>query len=57
MSIVVANTCANECVRTNYFSVSEEADVGPYHEKMNLEEKSFLSGGLSGPVVLRQIFR
>ena len=55
LSIVVSNTGANECVRTDYFSVSDEADVGPYHEKMNLEEKAFLSGGLIGPVVLKKL--
>lgn len=55
LAIAVSNTCANECVRTDYFSVSDEADVGPYHEKMNLEEKAFLSGGLFGPVVLKKL--
>lgn len=55
LSIIVSNTCANECVRTDYFSVSEEADVGPYHENMNIEEKEFLSGGLIGPVVLKKL--
>ena len=52
--IVVSNTCANECVRTDYFAKNNPLDVGPYHQNMNIEEKLRMSGGLMGPVVLNR---
>ena len=50
LKIVVANTSANECARTDYFDVMDIRDVGPYHEKMKFLEAQKQPGGLFGPV-------
>ena len=52
LSILVANTAANVCARTDYFSRQDIADVGPYHEKMVKKEANAPAGGLLGPVKL-----
>lgn len=56
LRIVVANTIANACARTDYFTRHPAADVGPYHEKMVLAEAKQPGGGLLGPIrIIKQI--
>ena len=50
LKIVVANTPANECARSDYFKRHLPKDVGPYHERMVLSEAKEKAGGLFGPV-------
>ena len=50
LKIVVANTAANECARTDYFDKKDIKDVGPYHERMKTLEAKKECGGLFGPV-------
>lgn len=52
LKIVVANTPANECARSDYFSKHLPQDVGPYHKRMVLSEKEEKAGGLFGPVTI-----
>ncbi|MBE6965467.1 MAG: hypothetical protein E7441_05470 [Ruminococcaceae bacterium] len=52
LKILVANTAANVCARTDYFSRQDIADVGPYHEKLVVVEEKATAGGLLGPVKL-----
>lgn len=52
LKILVANTAANVCARTDYFSRQDIADVGPYHAKMVIEEAKAPAGGLLGPIKL-----
>ena len=56
LRIVVANTAANVCARSDYFSRHPAADVGPYHENMQKAEAQQPGGGLLGPVrILRKL--
>ena len=55
LKIIVANTYANECARTDYFDKADIRDVGSYHEKMHLKELAAKSGGLLGPVKISKI--
>ncbi len=52
LKIIVANTPANECARSDYFKRHLPKDVGPYHERMVISEREEKAGGLFGPVVL-----
>ena len=52
ITVVVANTIANACANTEFFDVSDPADVGPYHKNMILCEREESNGGLFGPVIL-----
>lgn len=52
LRILVANTAANVCARTDYFDSQDAADVGPYHKKMVMEEAKAPAGGLLGPIKL-----
>ena len=54
LKIVVANTPANECANSDYFSRHLLKDVGPYHERMVVSEKKEKAGGLFGPVILEE---
>ena len=56
LRVVVANTPANECARTDYFDRMDRRDVGGYHEKMHIKEALYSrGGGLFGPVKLFRI--
>lgn len=55
LQIVVANTAANVCARTDYFAKHDIKDVGPYHAKMVIQEAKQAGGGLLGPVTLYQL--
>ena len=55
LKIVVANTAANECARTDYFARHPKEDVGMYHQNMVPEEEKAPAGGLFGPVTLDRI--
>ena len=55
LKIIVANTAANECARTDYFDLKDIRDVGPYHVKMHDHEVAKESGGLFGPVKIYEI--
>jgi len=55
LEIVVANTPANECARTDYFDQKPIEDVGSYHQNMVIAEAQAPSGGLLGPVTLHKI--
>lgn len=52
LKIVVANTPANECARSDYFKMHLPKDVGPYHERMVISEREEKVGGLFGPIIL-----
>ncbi|MBE6645223.1 MAG: hypothetical protein E7612_07610 [Ruminococcaceae bacterium] len=52
LKIIIANTAANECARTDYFDKNDKRDVGPYHEKMKILEAKKECGGLFGPVTI-----
>lgn len=54
LQIVVANTAANACARTDYFEKHDIKDVGPYHAKMVIQEAKQPGGGLLGPVSLKK---
>ena len=55
LRIVVANTSANVCARSDYFTRHPAADVGPYHDKMSRAEALQPGGGLLGPVRILKI--
>lgn len=55
VTVVVANTIANACSNTDYFTVQDIRDVGPYHENMIKRERMEPAGGLLGPVRLERI--
>ena len=55
LRIVVANTIANVCARSDYFDRHSNADVGPYHARMVKSEALVPGGGLLGPVQIRKI--
>lgn len=57
LKIVVANTPANECARTDYFDKMDVKDVGGYHPKMKFKEMQAKPGGLLGPVKISKIIR
>lgn len=52
LKIIVANTPANECARSDYFKKHSPRDVGPYHERMVISEREEKAGGLFGPIIL-----
>ena len=52
LKIVVANTIAQACVHTDYFTVQDKRDVGSYHDKMKVLEAKAPRGGLIGPVTI-----
>ena len=52
LKIVVANTVANECARSDYFSKFPSAIIGPYHERMVTSEAKETVGGLFGPITI-----
>ena len=52
VKIVVANTIAEACRSTDYFTVQDKRDVGTYHDKMKIMEAKAPRGGLFGPVKL-----
>lgn len=52
LKIIVANTPANECARSDYFERHLLKDVGPYHKRMVVSERDEGKGGLFGPVIL-----
>ena len=55
LRLVVANTTANACARTDYFDRHDIKDVGPYHARMVLCEAQQPSGGLLGPLTLYKL--
>ena len=55
LQLVVANTAANACARTDYFNMHDIKDVGPYHAKMVLQEAKQTGGGLLGPLTLYKL--
>ena len=55
LRLVVANTTANACARTDYFDRHDIKDVGPYHARMVLCEARQPSGGLLGPLTLYKL--
>ena len=55
LQIVVANTAANACARTDYFEKHDIKDVGPYHAKMVIPEAKQPGGGLLGPLTLYKL--
>jgi hypothetical protein len=58
LQIVVSNTIANVCARSDFFALHSNADVGPYHPRMVQAEALQPGGGLLGPVrLLKQIER
>ena len=58
LRIIVANTPANECARTDYFDRLDIRDVGGYHEKMKIKEALYSKGGgLLGPVKLFKLLK
>ena len=54
LKIIVANTPANECARTDYFDRHLAKDVGPYHERMVVSEAKEGAGGLFGPIIIEE---
>ena len=54
LKIIVANTPANECERTEYFNNHLQQDVGPYHNAMSVAELKEKAGGLFDPIVLEK---
>jgi hypothetical protein len=52
IKIVVANTIAQACTHTDYFSVQDRRDTGSYHDKMKIMEAKAPAGGLFGPVCI-----
>lgn len=54
LKIVVANTPANECARSDYFDKFPLTDVGPYHKNMVIAERKETAGGLLGPIVIEK---
>ena len=54
LKIVVANTPANECARSDYFDKHLPKDVGPYHANMVIAEAREGAGGLFGPIMIER---
>lgn len=54
LKIIVANTPANECARSDYFEKNQEKDVGPYHQKMVISERKEGAGGLLQKISLEK---
>ncbi len=50
LKIVVANTIAQACTHSDYFTVQDKRDVGSYHDKMKIMEAKAPAGGLFGPI-------
>ena len=55
LKILVANTAANVCARTDYFTKQHISDVGSYHAEMVKVEALAPAGGLIGPIKLYTI--
>ena len=55
LELVIANTAANACARTDYFDRHDSKDVGPYHAKMVLQEAKQPGGGILGPLTLYKL--
>jgi len=54
LKIIVANTPANECARSDYFGKHAPKDVGPYNENMVISEAKEGAGGLFGPITIEK---